>query len=538
METSFAIGPKTESLRKGFMSPFSVILTNKSDQDAFLVDFSIENIPRCENCKGYFSSLCNVQENYWECPLCGQLNQSEPLESKERFGSYEVILPTTFGLDIFVLCISLDFHADDIEIMKPHIIKLIQKIDRRVVICIPNIDGKIGMICPHIPHYYSNGGRIMESDQDFSMYPDYSNIPLPIAAFSRPDQIDLARYVIHPSQLKNAALSVNSFQSCVCDGVFPISQLILRFVSTLQLSPLHFTCILPSSSQIALFDRKIVTDSIFRVDWLCVSISESIISTTKNLNGLIYSFNKHTLFGILDQIASQQYSYNCYINSRTGGCSSEWKPLLCPMSFADENLIYVPTSSNSQPFVLDLHPYGNSDDISIQLTTKTIEFREKQYREILKIKNQKISVSNDINAVVNSINVPSLIWLWLIRTLEKPKRDVIAAIIRAAVTFLQNLPKDSQNYKFLLHSVCSLSHLDIYNSNVYLRLYQVYYLCLNSPSKISLVPAQIESVYVFLSQVYSDNNNDQASIHRSPVPDWIKKPEENTLAFINELLEE
>lgn len=666
IDVSLETGPANEKVRQKLMIPFSFVISPGSLNSSIqTIQEDVQSFPRCQKCGAYFSKYCQKDESKstWYCDICSHQNvisnEKKDDEQTKIFpeitsDDFQFVKKHQLGEEITVIYISLNFHPKDFKIISNSLVDFLQNsnLTKPIIFLLGRKEHDFTIFAPYKSSYFldlQNNNiitRIAKDSSEMNTKDELqtNHLPAPIFNLSSAQlsKEDISKFIFSPDQYTNIIKTLEKVSSVPKPAV-PFKHFI-NTIETLQLliqgkdsstfNPIHFVSIIPSIDDYfpSRFIRKMY-DTLIRIDILTPTYSDEIQDTTQVIPGTVSIFNTGNLSRNISKIllppfitkssiekVKEQHSKFCGYDKRGQGTVYQWNSLArskgsrtvwrfgkVPNCYEDKGIAFSAVlPSTEQPFVLDIHPDGTSDYVSVQITAKMFSIVEGDdpsfYSSVFRVFNRKIKLSSDVKKIVESINVNTLLWLWITRTLEQSQRDVLAAVYRSTARIIQFLVQDDDDDKNdrdeidsingrpnkkiadLVHGVCSLKHSDLMSQDDRLKILSRYSMLLSSPNFFRLIPKYDEKnkVAVFGNSVYYDvitkddenelnsendrksENDDQnqqkdesktkkiVSIEvleelmnilfmektESPIPDWCKSPDKQTLEFIHSLVSE
>lgn len=552
IESSFEIGPKSEKIRQTLSSPFSLIVSPGSNQQMEKSTIPISQYPRCQFCESYYSHLCINNEDGWVCSICGKINKVEYPKNGPENDDFEFDVNENVGKEVTVIFLSLNFHNDDLKIIISDLTKFINEVEERnLMIVLGNGELPLMFLCPYDPCFECKDGFIKHIQNDDEQI-DYEklkmlNAPI-IRIFEKPK--DFSKLIFEKKQFCTIINTLNNVTSMRgkydCNEIYRVCELL---ISQFQFSPIHFVSIIPGINQKPYKLNKFYS-SMIRIDILTPNLLTYTEPTVKILPGLFQLFNEDNLLRKLRYTLREKVPYQSYMKFHLTGCKASWKPNQYTLSFEDGNVLFAPIFINSStPFVLDIHTNGSSDNINIQIVSRIFVYNEtqKNYKNILRVFNRKIKLSENTDEIFSTMNLNSLIWLWITRTLNNKPRDVIAGLYRNSAKLLDMInDEDNVKTKDLTSASCSLNYYNIMNEDSNVRFQSRILLCNTAPDEYLFIPKyeQDKGIAICCDTLYCDEKNEETEkllnnnpmLNLSiPIPDWCKTPSPNNLSILNRL---
>lgn len=570
---------------------------------------------------------------------------------------FQFVKKHQLGEEITVFYVSLNFHPKDFQIISTSIIDFLKhsNIKKPLLFLLGQKGHDFSILAPYKSKYFIDPERnniITKIEKDLNETEKNEEIqtndfPAPVFNFST-DQFlkeDVSKFIFSPDQYSTIIKTIERVSSIQKPPV-PFSHFI-NSIETIRssiqsnespmINPLHFVSIIPSINDYfpSRFLKK-TYDTLIRIDILTPTYNDEFQDAIQIIPGSISLFNSGNLVRNICKILlpphlfksssendndndkefhskfcgygkrGQGTVYQWNALARSNGCRTLWRFSKIPYCYEEKGFAFSPVlPSTEQPIVLDIHPDGTSDFVNVQITSKmfmVVETDENEsdsfYSSVFRVFNRKIKLSSDIQNIVHSINVNTLVWLWLTRTLEQPQREVLAALYRSTARIIQFLlnnknKEDDQNQlknnddegkqkiAQIVHSCCSLKFSDLMSQDEKQKNLSRYSLVLSPPSTFRLTPKfdQKNKVAVFGNTVFydavtkdsendensqksdsvdkkSDTENHQQKIVVSaevldelmnilfiekietPIPEWCKSPDPQTLEFIHSLVSE
>jgi hypothetical protein len=357
---------------------------------------------------------------------------------------------------------------------------------------------------------------------------------------------DLSPFIFAPQQISTIVNTIGRLDSVSgSTSLASLYEVNAILTALFPHSPVHCIAIVPSLRiPLSTFPNP---DRLFRFDLLAAVYTESIEQTLPIIPGSAFVFTSFTLPKILRSLVADRSVYQLLARVRARGVTPSWRLLPYPSQFEDDGLLSCPAlPSRRQPFVLDLKPLGESEAV-VQITAKMVIWSnlEGRYLTVLRIFNQKLSLSEKVADVVKTVNAPVLLWLWLTRTLDQSMRNVLAGIFRAAAGIITAGGDPGE----LSRGCCALKFSDLAGGDARWRSNSRYALCLTPPSMYSLVPLYEKDAGFAIcgNAIFADDEANDGALKAyyasfvgsriaRPIPDWCKDPDPKTLNFLNSLI--
>lgn len=591
--------------------------------------------------------ICSHQNNTSKDENNDDSNKKLPEITLDDF---QFVKTHQLGEEIIVLYISLNFHPKDFQIISTCLIDFFKKsnLSKPVIILLGQKKHDFSILAPYKSTYFrdpENNNVITKIKKDMNELESNeesktNELPAPIfnLTSAQLQKEDISKFIFSPEQYPNIIKTI--------EKIAPIQKSDVSFnhfinaIDTLRLSiqsqdsqvinPIHYVSILTSISDYfsSRFAKKLY-DTLIRVDIITPTYNDELLDAIQVIPGSISLFNSSNLVRnlcrslsspFLTKSSSEKvdddeyhsklcgygkrglgtvYQWNSYV--RSNGCRTVWRLPKTPFCYDDKGVTFSPVlPSTEQPFVLDIHPDGTSDYATVQITAKMFMYTKSEksdtplFSSVFRVFNRKVRLSSDIKKIAQTINVNTLVWLWLTRTLEQSQREVLAALYRSTARIVklllnEDLEEDDQNQlkksnddqnqlkiQKLVHACCSLKLSNLMSQEDLNRNLARYSLVLSPPSSFVLVPKfDLENRWalfgntVFYEQIVSDDQNEINSKgegedekndrdkHKkivsgqfldqlmdvlfmekieSPIPEWCKSPDPQTLEFIHSLL--
>jgi hypothetical protein len=548
--SSFVIGPKTEALRQRIMSPFSLVVSPGQTADLLVSKLNCDEYPRCAHCGAYYSSISHRDASSWSCALCSKSTPTVIADDVVAAADVQILVDEPIGLEVTVLYLSLDFHSEDIEIIKPPLLAFLNEFDSRpLVVMLGHSDAPFALLCPDAT-YYSIVDGIVTSAPPQKLAA--SAFPAPIQLLSDVSSVNFCSFIFAPAQFASVLATIRKLRPI--SGKLPFDR-VLTVSSTLcqhwPNNPIHFIAIVP---QIGVFSKKLdgLHSSLVRLDVLTPTFNSFATEARNIFPGLVLIFMAHTLLKSLKTLIADRSIYQNFMKSRSRGVVTTWKPLPAPCCFDDQGHHFAPVlPNNGQSFVLDMRPNGHSATAVVQITSKMVIWSDAAQKHVTVVRafSRSFQLSEDPREVVGSVDPSVIIWLWLTRTLNESVRHVIAGLFRATAGILKYLPRDDVKAKQFIHSCCSLKFFDLTSDVPLTQSNSRYSLCLTAPTVFKAWPDHDpdKKFAICLNCVYADDKQNQAAIAAyneiaigarivSPVPEWCVSPDPASFQFLESLL--
>lgn len=592
-----------------------------------------KNCKKDESNSSWFCEICSHQNNL--------LTENKEEESTKNFpeitsDDFQFVKTHQLGEEITVIYLSLNFHPKDFSIISSSIIDFLQNsnLNKPILFLLGHKNSDFQILAPYQTKYFrdSQNNDIISKIPEDSIQSESNttsptnDLPAPVFKFSSSqlNKFDISKFIFTPDQYSNIIKTIEKIEPIqnpstpfrhFTNSVEAIRNLIQK-KNEQKINPIHFVSIIPSiDNYLPSRLLKNLYETLFRVDILTPTHSSDMQDTLETIPGTVSLFNSNNLSRNLSKIllppfltksSSENvidpnsklniyrkrgqgtvYQWNSF--ARSSGSKTAWRFAKMPYAFEEKGFAFSPVlPSTEQPFVLDIHPDGSSDFINVQITAKMFIVipSEKSdndftsYSSVLRVFNRTIKLSSDVKKIAESINVNSLLWLWVTRTLGQSQRDVLAALYRATARIVKLLINDDQKdvndeikkdgllekekIAELVHACCSLKLCDIMSQDDKLKDMARYSLVLSSPNIYSLIPRYDEEnkVAAFGNTVYFDvvvkesEDGDESKTKKivsvkvlsqlmdvlfmervtTPIPDWCKSPDPETLEFIHSLV--
>ena len=555
----FSLCPNTEKLRTKLNAPFSAIITPAAKTEIPFIDVNYKEFARCKKCKAYYSNLCEKTDNSWKCAVCDAINSDSLCNFLPEGNDYEIKVNDTVGVPILVLYFDLGFCEKDIETMKPSIIAFLKSLkDTNLMVLFGNQGVECSLLAPHYSFFKKSGEIIVKKDKNENMpnLEQFNSIPAPIVNFTAVPN-DFSPFIFSPEQIPSAILAFERIQQGMKNSFKNAIRLIVHISETAKYTPIHFISITRDVTFIPDAIRKYY-ENLLCLDLLTPTYNKETQSTNDVIPGRVLFFTGSTLLNILSFCTREKPIYQLLMCCRSRNAKPTWRPSPSLPQYLSQNTFCCPIIHlRRQPFVLDIHPMctDRCENIFYQLTAKMTRYNPEthQYSSILRIFNRTIKTSNSINDIVASVDPNALMWLWITRTLQKPPRDVVAALYRAVANFISLLPKDSEAAQSLIRICCAIRFLGFTSTNGLDVLIGKQILTTISPKELSLDPEIVvndktnKETAVTAAGIYADDANDEVAVEEavrlgylpkiiSPIPEWCKTPDPQSLEFLESLL--
>ena len=557
----FSLCPNTEKLRTKLNAPFSAIITPAIKSDIPFVDVNYTEFPRCKKCKAYISNFCEKSDDYWTCAVCGNKNSDSICNFLPEGNDVEIKVNDTVGIPILVLYFDLGFNEKDIETMKPSIIAFLKSLkDTNLVFLFGNQGVACSILAPHYSFFKKNDKILVRKEKN-EIQPNieqFNSIPAPIVNFTSIPN-DFSPFVFSPEQIPSAILAFERIQPGLKNPFKNAIRTIIHISDSLQYTPIHFISITRNVTFLPETIRK-YNENLLCLDLLTPTFNNETQSVNDIIPGRVLFFSATTLLNMLSFCTREKPTYQLLMCCRSRNAKTTWRPSPSLPQFVTDNTFSSPiVHLKRQPFVLDFHPMctDKCEEIYFQLTSKMTRYNSEtqQYSSILRIFNRHIPTSNNINDIVKSVDSNALMWLWITRTLQKPPRDVVAALYRVVANFISLLPKDSEASQVMVRICCAIRFLGFTSNDGMEALVGRQILTTISPKELSLDPEIVENekthkeAAVTAAGIYADEENDEVAIEesvrlgylpkvRTPIPEWCKTPDPQSLEFLESLLPE
>jgi hypothetical protein len=261
IDASFGVGPRTEALRQQLMIPFSLVICPGDPRDIAVSPVSCDQYPRCSHCGADFSSLSVRDATCLTKPTAGAV--PEDLGATPDF---EIPVNEPVGVEVTVLYVSVNFHADDLDVIKPAVLAFLKSYldERPLIVMLGHPVAAVAILCPHVACYSSVDGMAVRTCSEI----EFDELPSPILLTDDAAGLDLSRFIFAPEQAKGVAATLQRV-SAVGGGV-PFDRVLANaaLVSNgLPLSPVHVIAVVPRVGSVA--DRlRAFHSALVRIDLL------------------------------------------------------------------------------------------------------------------------------------------------------------------------------------------------------------------------------------------------------------------------------
>ena len=562
--STFEISSPNNDTRKEHHIPLSLIVS-PCEELKNPINMSPELFPRCNNCRGYFSSFCSkTPDNKWICSLCGS-EQSYDFDKPMKLDQiqeniwFDLSKQTkqinyTKSNEILVFYLSLEFHQSDLNIIKPLLSQYLYKHkEHKCIFILSQIDGKITLLCPDTIKFDINNGTLItketnnEEDKDectpktTDTNENIGELCSSMKQYSSLSMIDLKNHIFSPDQIEMAANTISMLQN---SGAFiPFSLISLSaslicdqlFNEDIRLIAIIPKCNIPEKSRNIIKDAQLdgIKNKNIRIDILIPQIDFKSQTLQHFLPGIIIPFSRYDLPLKLDYLLQHSCEYQVYMNVRTKNCTIQWHKTPLIQQDIDGTLMYTKTCFEHQPFVLDVkHIENDEKDCIVQITIKT---SNKFY-----ILNKRIMLDNNCNQIAKTINLKALEWIWLTRAIGKAGAvEAVKEAASAVCSFIKN--SNSLNEERITKTENELkafiSNIDNYQCFKNDLSLTILYLSITHPNYIDFLPRILvegkkEVAYV-LNEIYANISSRELTKKvkeigicgdiSSCIPDWFSK---------------
>jgi hypothetical protein len=549
LEASFAVGPKTESLRQRLLAPFSLVVSPGAPADLFSSPIDCDHFPRCAACGAYYSSLCQREASAWTCGVCGKQTSAVIPEDFPAIADCEIAVDEPLGLEVTVLYLSLDFHHSDIRVIQPAVLSFLSALeDRPLIVFLGHSDAPVAVLVPYAQCYATVDGMVVYRPPEGLS--EVGDLPAPILLLNDPSKIDFTSFIFAPSQIPTICQTLRRLENVSTTISFAqLLDLSTSLSKRWAATPIHVIAIVPA---IGAFTNKCqpLYQRHFRLDILTASYSLYVQHSTSVVPGLELIFTRNSLLRLLKLLVAERTIYQFYTRARSRGVSTTWRSPSTPVGSDEQGRHFAPVLPfNRQPFTLDAKPDGKSTTAVVQITAKMVLFKAGKFSTVIRIFNRRFALSENPQEVAASVDPRVLVWLWLTRTLEESVRNVIAGLFRATAAVLQQLPPDSPKAAELTASCCAIKFSHLASEVDPERFLARYALCLQAPSQIALWPVYSADakVAVYGNVVYTDSDANEAAVKalceipigavlRIPIPPWCITADRKSVAFLTSLM--
>ena len=560
IESSFSIGPKSESLREQLISPFSLVLSpGLWPESSECLELATEEIPRCSNCGTYFSKFSSNVGKKYTCSTC--MHNEEVSEDKfiPNLENYQVKLNDSVGEEINVIYISLDFNNKDLKLILGSVCIMLKHLNNKnVIVMVGDNVSPFSFLTPAISCFeMDDDGKIMINEDRRKEINKDDHFMAPICHIFD-DSINITKFIFVPEQIQ---CIINTLKN-----IKPVSvevPLVYLYNAITLLNNHSGNSIIHFISILSIFndenkDYKEILKSLyykaFRFDIFTPTLTKDLKKMLMKIPGLVTLFDGDNLPSKLISIINENSIYQYNMKVRINDCSKTWNKTPYPYMEINQDFLFAPVLPyQEQPFILNLHPKGQNDSIIVQITSNMIIYYQKirKYISVLRIINKKIYLSDNLEEVLNSININSLAWLWIIRSLDNPQNEVISAFFRSTAYLYTLLNQNEEKAKKLIQCCCSLRFSNIMSKDIITRIISRYIICLISPSHYSMYPVldSTKKVYYFGDSIYCENKDNQVAFEISlktpyitsihfEIPDWCIRMNKSDIDKLNKILSE
>ena len=204
IESSFSIGPKSESLREQLISPFSLVLSpGLWPESSECLELATEEIPRCSNCGTYFSKFSSNVGKKYTCSTC--MHNEEVSEDKfiPNLENYQVKLNDSVGEEINVIYISLDFNNKDLKLILGSVCIMLKHLNNKnVIVMVGDNVSPFSFLTPAISCFeMDDDGKIMINEDRRKEINKDDHFMAPICHIFD-DSINITKFIFVPEQIQ------------------------------------------------------------------------------------------------------------------------------------------------------------------------------------------------------------------------------------------------------------------------------------------------------------------------------------------------
>ena len=568
--STFDISTSDDKFRQEHHIPLSLIVS-PCEELKNQINLEPEFFPRCKFCNAYFSSFCSkIDDNKWICSLCGkeqsydfnkfiktnQINENIwfNLNKKTKTTNEKSIISQQN--EILVFYISLEFHQNDLNIIKPLFSQYLYKHkNHNCIFILSQIDGEITLLCPDYNKFDINNGNLINKDlntkeenKDNSLksieknenQKDSEEFCASFQKYSSISMINLKNHIFTPDQIELAANAINLLQNS--SAYLPFTQITLSanficeqlYNENIRFIAIIPSCNIPAKSKNILIDTnldKLKTKNA-RIDILIPQFDQKVQIIQNHLPGIFVPFSRYDLPSKLEYILNHTCEYQVYMNVRNINCEVQWHKTPLLQQEIDGKLLFTQTCFEHQPFVLDVKNITNGEkECLLQITIKT--------NDKFIILNKKIILENDFSKISKTINLKALQWIWLTRAIGKPGSLQAVKEAALAVSFFlksTNLSEDKNITESGNQLQIFISNIDNYHCFKNDISLTILYLSITHPNYVTFIPTlsikEKKKIAFVLNEIYANGSSHELTKKikeigicgdiSSCIPEWFK----------------
>lgn len=494
------IFPKNEDLKRKLRMNLVITATITDHEKASFIKCQEKDLLKCRACQSYLSHYSTIVDGEWQCQVCDNINNVTNLEIAQdqlKNPSFRIDIhkQTDIGV-VRAIYFSLGFKEDEFRKAQLSCISLLRHLSStdHCLLFIGTDSSPFAIVAPPPT-------KIFKVSQPAFSFPSILNVnsAMPgwkasIVRFTSIEGLiglDLSSFFITQ---ENSAAVERTIELLAPSpdkkSTYKAFEMAGTLATVLSGLPLHFLTIANDMQKFPQIFQGIY-GCLVRTDFLLPELSKNAIKSQSLIQGLVMRISSENPAKQAAHLLGQKSVYKVMSICHARRCGIEWKKTFKPYSDIKDQKLFVPVCiSKNQAFPIEIQPLPNQPYYVFQFITKYLFYEKLDVHIVLQVDTIKFGSSDNIDALINSINWNCVLWWWLHKIIDKSSKEIIASIYRAAAAIIASYgDKINDTLQYL---VCLLPDLYMLNDQGDKSSSYIDYLMVETPENLHLKPQMYE----------------------------------------------